>query len=183
MVPNNNNNLPIAASSSPFHGITGSLETFPSTSFTDFAATVICWNCEHPSAHQTLLFYVFFWWTLFHIVTGHGWFYQTPYFYNTVFLHQDEACCGYMLIWPTYMTTVLAINCIVLIVTYIIVVDWTSFHIKYNKSLLYSQLLLHGPNICKICEHHLNLQKFLLIAKTFNASVWTSLFITYSIIN
>ena len=40
----------------------------------------------------------------------------------------------------------------------------------FNLFIPYSGLLLRGPNICKICEHHLDSQKFLLVAKDLNVS-------------
>ena len=38
----------------------------------------------------------------------------------------------------------------------------------YLHAIPYGGLLLRGPNICEICEHHLDLQKFLLVAKDLN---------------
>jgi len=39
---------------------------------------------------------------------------------------------------------------------------------KKNR-LTYSGILLRGPNICDICEHHLDSQKFLLVTKHLNS--------------
>jgi len=46
----------------------------------------------------------------------------------------------------------------------IIVTRGPNFILVYLLLILYSRFLLQGPNICEICEHYLNLQKFLLVA-------------------